>query len=249
MLRQSSRRASRLIFRAHLESLEPRWLLSTSASDPSSALVSTGASASQPAEPGATIALPGGASMANPVYGSTFRSALSGGVGYWDDPASWSAGRAPTATDKVIIQAGDTIIVRDTNAIAQAIGVYAGGKLQYATHVNTELKVVTLVVLVEFDMGTAGAPIDAAVTAKLTIRNVAIDTSADPGSWGNGLVGLGTIRIFGAAKDVSDNRLTVEPRIGDTTLTFAHAVTGWKAGDKLYLPGTRQLSGNEYNAG
>ena len=65
----------------------------------------------QPAAAGAFISLPSGGSMANPVFGSAFVSALGGGVGYWDDPSSWAAGRAPNATDKVIIQSGDTVIV------------------------------------------------------------------------------------------------------------------------------------------
>ena len=243
-------RNRRLNFLAQVEALEPRWLMSTLGGGNESALVAEGeAAASTFAEPGTTIALPGNATMNNPTYGSTFRSALNGGIGYWDAASSWSAGRAPTATDKVIIAGGDTLIIRDTTAIAQAVGIYQGGKLQFATNVSTELKAVTVVVLGEFEMGTAAAPIDAAVTAKLTIRNVAIDNVADPGQWGNGLVVLGKIRVHGAVKDVAENRLTVQPQVGQNTLTFAHNVTGWRAGDKLFVPGTKQLTDYEYNTG
>ena len=66
-------------------------------------------------------------------------------------------------------------------------------------------------VLGEFEMGTAANPIADAVKARLTIRNVAINTTTDPGSWGNGLIVLGKIRVHGAVKDVSDNRLAIEP--------------------------------------
>jgi hypothetical protein len=94
-------------------------------------------------------------------------------------------------------------------------------------------------------MGTAVAPIAAGVTAANDPQR-AVEV-ADPGQWGNGLVVLGKIRVHGAVKDVSDNRLAVEPRVGDTTLTFERDVTGWKAGDKIFLPGTRHLSDYELN--
>src|SRR5262245_45235887 len=131
MSRQRKGHPQRYRFSAFMESLEPRWVMSGGPLDEPPALVAESGTLSQAglAEPGATIALPAGEAMPNPVFGSTFRSALNGGVGYWDNPASWSAGRAPTASDKVIIQAGDTVIVRNTAAIADSIGVYAGGKL------------------------------------------------------------------------------------------------------------------------
>jgi hypothetical protein len=240
-------RERRWNFLAQLETLEPRWLMSSDLSGGDSfADVSLQGSAlgalTAPVEPGATIALPDGASMTNPTFGSTFRSNLGGGVGYWDASSSWSEGRAPTANDRVIVATGDTLIIRDTSAITHSITVHEGGKLVFATDVNTELKVITLVVLGELEMGTATNPIAANVTANLVIRDVPIDDVADPGQWGNGLVVLGKIRVHGAVKDVSDNRLAVEPRVGHTTLTFERDVTGWKAGDKIFLPGTRQLS-------
>ena len=84
----------------------------------------------------------------NPVHGSTFRSALDGGTGFWDDPSSWSANRVPTANDRIIIQAGDEVVIRNTNAVARHIGVYSGGKLSGSPRMsNTELQVVTLLVL------------------------------------------------------------------------------------------------------
>jgi hypothetical protein len=170
--------------------------------------------------------------MNNPVYGSTFRSALNGGTGFWDSPASWSAGRVPTATDKVIIQAGDTIVVRDTAAIAQSIGVYAGGKLQFSTSVNTELKVITIVVLGELEMGTAANPVADGVTARLTIRDVPINTALDPNQYGNGLIGLGKITMHGQQK-LSEVRLAAEPQVGQTTLQLEEAAAGWKVGDNV----------------
>ena len=37
-------------------------------------------------------------------------------------------------------------------------------------------------------------------------------------------------------------RHAAEPRAGDTTLTLAHAVTGWQPGDKLVLPDSNQYT-------
>jgi hypothetical protein len=54
--------------------------------------------------------------------------------------------------------------------------------------------------------------------------------------------------MVGAAKTPTFDQLAVEPKAGDTTLTFATPVTGWTAGDTLVVPDTRQLIDNNDGA-
>ena len=183
----------------------------------------------------------------NPVFGSTFKSNLGGGSGFWDSPSSWSTNRVPSANDRVIIQAGDEITIRSTSASANSIGIYPGGKLRFANNTNTELKIVTLLVLGELEIGTSAAPISPSVTARIVFRDAAIDLNADPGQYGNGLLALNSakVRIHGAALAETFIRLASEPKANDSTLTLSQAPTGWKVGDKIAVPDSRHLKWNE----
>ena len=67
----------------------------------------------------------------------------------------------------------------------------------------------------------------------------------DPEQFGTGLIGLGRVSIVGAAMPFTFARLAVEPRAGDLRLSLAEPVAGWRAGDRLILPDTRQLRWDE----
>src|SRR5262249_15740917 len=66
----------------------------------------------------------------------------------------------------------------------------------------------------------------------------------DPEQYGDSLIGLGNVLIYGATK-TSYARLAVEPKAGSPTLRFVSPVRGWRVGDELFLPDTRQLRGGE----
>ncbi|MCH8042336.1 MAG: fibronectin type III domain-containing protein [Planctomycetes bacterium] len=248
----TTRSTQDLLYRPKFENCEPRLLMATDAVGEIPIGQFSGSESGDRqiamfAEPGQYVPTMMDPWMPNPVYGSTFRSALGGGTGLWSDASTWSAGRAPMAGDRVIIAAGDEVLIQDTGAIAHSIGVYEGGKLRFATNVNTELKVVTLLVLGELEIGTAANPIDAGVTATLTIRDVPFDFQEDPGQYGHGLVATqnAKVRIHGRALSETFVRLASEPRAGDTTLVMENGVTGWRVGDQILIPDTRQLRSSQ----
>jgi fibronectin type 3 domain-containing protein/chitodextrinase len=168
--------------------------------------------------------------------------------GAWSDPTTWSAGRVPGAGDVVSIAAGMTVSydVVSTSPVTTVV-VQAGAHLVFRTDVNTKLSVTNLLVLEggELQVGTASNPVSPSVTAQIVFNDVAIDTAKDPEQFGNGLIAMGKVSMYGAQKSSTFVRLAGEPRAGDTTLALSQPVTGWSVGDRLVLPDTRQLkSGN-----
>ena len=57
----------------------------------------------------------------------------------------------------------------------------------------------------------------------------------------------GKVTMHGTVKSDTFVRLAREPKAGDTTLLLEKPVTGWKAGDKLAMPDTRQLGLGQTN--
>ena len=54
--------------------------------------------------------------------------------------------------------------------------------------------------------------------------------------------------MHGSVKTPTFVRLAKEPMAGNTTLVFAEPISGWKAGDHIVIPDTRQLRSNERGA-
>ena len=160
--------------------------------------------------------------------------------GNWSSASTWSGNRVPTSSDTVMIPAGATVTVDSTNAVAD--NVCPNGELNFATNVNTQLKVTTLLVYDNgsLKIGTQSNPISPNVTAKIVIADKPIDTTIDPSQYGHGLLGLGAVTMHGAKKNPTFVRLATEPKAGDTSFQFSEPVSGWSAGDKMYLPDTRQ---------
>jgi len=70
---------------------------------------------------------------------------------------------------------------------------------------------------------------------------VKVNWSADPQQYSIGLLGFGKIDINGAAKSTTFSRLARDPQAGDTYLELSAPVGGWRGGETLYLPDTRQV--------
>jgi hypothetical protein len=121
------------------------------------------------------------------------------------------------------------------------------GHLAFATDRSTRLRVTTVMVLEggHLEVGRADAPVAADAVAEIEIADQPIDTTLDPAQIGNGIVGLGRVTMHGAAKSPTFVRLGREPMAGATTLTVEQAVSGWRVGDSLALPDTRQLRSSE----
>ena len=166
--------------------------------------------------------------------------------GAWSNPATWSTGRVPAVGEGVLIKPGHTITY-DISSDAALKCVDVEGALTFRTDINTRLKVGTITVLegARLEIGTPQLPVTDIATAELIIADQPLNTSIDPGQFGTGLIGLGTIRMAGAEKSPTFVRLAAEPLAGQTTLTLERPVSGWRLGDRLVLPDTRQLRQNE----
>ncbi len=169
--------------------------------------------------------------------------------GDWANTNTWNPSRLPTATDVVTIVTGHTVTVRTQTATAKTIGIWAGALLAFDPQQSTRLTVGTLLVMPggALEVGTQAAPIQPDKTAELIIANQPLHTTNDgqdvfdPQQWGTGLLAVdGTVRMHGAVKNPTFVRLAEEPKSGDTTLRLAEPVTGWRPGDRLVLPDTRQ---------
>jgi len=166
--------------------------------------------------------------------------------GRWSDARIWSTQRVPGANDKVAIAAGHEVVyegVTDTPLNC----VEVAGHLRFSTSANTRMKLATLMVTDAgfLEIGSAATPVAPEVTAEVVIADQPIDSAIDPGQFGNGIIGLGRVTMHGAVKTPTFVRVKQEPLAGQTKLTLERAVSGWKAGDRLVLPDTRQLRAME----
>ena len=173
----------------------------------------------------------------------TVTSAASGA---WSDPRTWSVQRAPGADDRVVIEA-DHDVAYDAVSNAALDCLEIRGALRFATDSDTRMKVVTVTVREEghLEVGSAGAPVAAGVTAEIIIADRLIDTSADPAQVGNGLISLGKVTMHGAVRTPTFVRTQSEPLAGDETIELERPASGWRPGDYVVIPDTRQLRAAE----
>lgn len=165
--------------------------------------------------------------------------------GNWSDPGTWSLGRLPVAGDIVSITGGKAVTYDVTSdAAIKTVAIQSGAQLSFRTDVNTRLIVTNLLVMEggTLQIGTQVNPVAANVKAEVLFTDTALDLINDPEQYGNGLIALGKVTMHGAVKDQTFIRLAVEPRAGSTTLTLSAPATGWRVGDTLVLPDTRQLT-------
>jgi hypothetical protein len=151
----------------------------------------------------------------------------------------------PVAGDVVSIGANvDVTYDVVSDAAVKTVAVQAGGSLRFRTDVSTRLTVVNLLVMEGglLQIGTLGNPVAAGVKAEVVFADVPLDLANDPAQYGNGLIALGKVSMYGAAMSQTFVNLAAEPHAGDTTLTLSAPVTGWRPGDRLILADTRQLS-------
>ena len=176
-------------------------------------------------------------------------TAVSIASGSWSDTATWAAGKTPGSADKVKISAGH-LVTLDIVSDVRLDCIEVNGLLRFATDRNTRVKVANLMVTEEgrLEIGTDSDPVAPDATAEVIIADQPIDRTIDPAQIGSGITGLGRIIMHGAIKTPTFARLAREPAAGDETLVFDQAVSGWMPGDRVVLPDTRQLRGNERGA-
>jgi hypothetical protein len=167
--------------------------------------------------------------------------------GDWSNPTTWG-GTLPTTGDVVAIPNGVTVTYDEvSDSEYDTVAIQAGGTLQFRTDVTTRLRVTNLMVMEggALIVGTAANPVAVGVKAEIVINDGPIDTAKDPSQYGHGLIALGTVTMHGTPMSNTFVNLAVEPKAGDTTLALSLPVTGWRAGDRLVLPDTRQLVDGE----
>lgn len=162
--------------------------------------------------------------------------------GPWSAPPTWSLGRLPQADDILVIN--HQVTYDSTTGIADVIGIDTGASLRFRTDIDTKLQVGVVKVFEggRLEIGTASAPVSPAVKAELIIRDRPLNLTIDPKQFGTGLISQsGTVTMHGAAKNPPFVRTAVEPRAGNTTISLEQPVTGWRVGDKIFVPDTRQV--------
>jgi len=186
----------------------------------------------------------------NFAYSPTIRSSQNGS---WSAASTWNLNRAPNTNDIVAISPGTTVIIDNTTATADSIGIQSSATLKFATNVNTRLKIANMMVQpgATLEIGTTSNPIQA--NAEIIIKNKPLDLvddnigTYDPYQWGTSILALnGTVRMHGAAISPTFVRLATEPTAGGNSLSTAKPVSGWKADDIIVLPDTRHLKWNEH---
>ncbi len=166
--------------------------------------------------------------------------------GAWSNPATWSSMRVPQAKDRVAIGPGQHVVY-DVVSDAGISCIDLRGHLSFKTDADTRLKTGNLMVWDEgaLEIGTAGRPVAANVTAEIIIADQPIDRKLDPAELGNGIEALGKISMHGASKLPTFVRVAEEPLAGQATLKLEQPADAWKAGDHIVIPDTRQLRDSE----
>ncbi len=167
--------------------------------------------------------------------------------GPWSSTNTWSPAIVPGANDRVLVQ--HTVTYDSTTGEVDVIGIEAGGTLRFSTLQSTALRVSTLLVMPygTLEVGTASNPIPSAFTAQIIIRNKAPELSIDPDQYGTGLLSIdGKVTMHGAAKTPTFVRAAAEPRAGHTTILLDQTVSGWRVGDRIFIPDTRQVNADNW---
>jgi hypothetical protein len=183
-----------------------------------------------------------------------FRSAQSGP---WSADATWAGAKRPPAGAKVQIRAGHEVIL-DGKANARA--VFVGGTLRFATDRDTQLDVGLLKVQAGDDtseegfncdahlpdadpsqpkpallVGTADRPVDAKHSALIRLTYFeGMDKQSCPAIVDCG----GRMEFHGAEMNRTWVKLGAPGKAGASEVTLSEAVSGWRAGDHLFLTGT-----------
>jgi hypothetical protein len=167
--------------------------------------------------------------------------------GAWSSAATWTPARVPGASD--IVSIAHTVTYDTTAGDVDVIGIEAGGMLRFATSQTTRLRVGTLLVLAggSLQVGTSSSPVSPSHTAEIIIKDQPLNASIDPDQYGTGLLSIdGNVTMHGAVKSPTFARTDVEPRAGHTTVTLDRAVSGWRIGDRVFLPDTRQVHPDDW---
>lgn len=119
--------------------------------------------------------------------------------------------------------------------------IEVSGIVRFSRTALTTLRVRTVIVLPGgyFDVGNPASPLCPNGSATIILRDVPIDTSADPFQWGHGIVVFGRMTIAGCSKRAWTQFVGSMPAgaMGGTT---RDTLDGWQIGDDLLPADMRQ---------
>ena len=165
--------------------------------------------------------------------------------GAWSDQGTWG-GKAPTG--RVIIPSGVSVVfdLADSPVLKS---VRVEGCLELSDSRNTRLNTEFLYVAPggELLAGAPTAPISPSFTAEIVFPDLGpLDVRTDPTLTGKGLVAASRVRLYGALK-TSRAKTATAPKRGDVDIRLAQAPSGWRAGDRVVLTGTRFIAQTKKN--
>lgn len=223
---------------------------------------------------GVLLGLLGAVAVSSLAQGSsvqfTVRSASSGP---WSDPNTWAQRRLPQAGDTVQIRGGHTVVY-DLNSDLAIRMIHVAGTLTFARDRSTRLNVGLIKIQAgeeateagidcqmhadalsnpqrgpgpqapkpALEVGTPENPIPASVTA--TIRLVYFP-GMDPDTLPAILNCGGRWDVTGAPLNRTWVKLGANTKPGDTTVTLAEPVTGWKPGDRILVTASTLSMGGD----
>jgi hypothetical protein len=192
------------------------------------------------------------------------RSARSGS---WSSPSTWESGRVPGAFARVQIRSGHSVRY-DLNSDQAIRSIHIAGRLTFARDRDTLLNVGLIKIQAGEDasengfdcdahafspsptggegaqprptleVGTAEQPIDPRYTARIRLVYFeGMDRKSCPAIVCCG----GRMEFHGAPMDRTWVKLGVTAEAGDTVISLAQPVTGWRVGDRIILTATQRM--------
>ncbi|MEM9546000.1 MAG: T9SS type A sorting domain-containing protein [Bacteroidota bacterium] len=164
--------------------------------------------------------------------------------GNWSSPSTWGDA-LPTDNDRVLIPNGITVTVDQMiSEEFKSVSIGNGGKLQFATDTNTELRTEYLFsnMMGNLEIGTSTNKVSTNVKASLVFAERGGTTNTfDPERFVPGAVLMGTTTMHGSDK-TSWLTLQVHSSAGDTQFILDSAPMGWQVGDSLVVTGTDPIT-------
>lgn len=151
--------------------------------------------------------------------------------------------------EDVLILTGDVLLdVEELNV--NTLALYPGAHLKFAVDRNTRLKAANVLVTegAFLEIGSEANPIADSVIAEVVFKDEPLNLALDPQQYGNGLIAFGKVVMHGRELKDTFIRMSAEPLKGNNQLVLESIPAGWKVGDVLEIPDTRQLTDADRNA-
>ena len=172
--------------------------------------------------------------------------------GDWSSPTTWDTGFVPGTDDIVNIPDGLTVVY-DVNSQVRLDVIEVSGQLEFDTESVTSLWLNELFVLPSgsLTIGTADNRVSEFVTTEIVFTDTPDDNGnhfktgmldlpgLDPEQYGNGIIVLGSIEIYGQEK-TAFVRSTQDIEAGSSQIDVEYVPFDWQPGDQIVLPETSQ---------